>query len=157
MEGETRKIKVSLTEDRPVEEAARGSLQTYLMGLSVPEKVELAGKGNKEVRDILSRDPNRLVARAVMSSPRLTEADVVFYAASAQTNEEILRMIGENRDYVGNPNILLSLVSNPRTPAPIALRYLVRLKVNELGVIGRNRGISALVRQEAKRLLLRKR
>ncbi|HZW35700.1 MAG TPA: hypothetical protein VFF01_02085 [Candidatus Deferrimicrobiaceae bacterium] len=157
MEGETRKIKVSLTEDRPVEEGARGSLQTFVMELSVPEKVELAGKGNKEVREILSRDPNRLVARAVMSSPRLTEADVVFYAASAQTNEEILRMIGENREYVSNSNILLSLVSNPRTPVPVSLRYLVRLKVNELGNISRNRSISALVRQEAKRLLLRRR
>ncbi|HEY7528614.1 MAG TPA: hypothetical protein VH660_05630 [Candidatus Deferrimicrobiaceae bacterium] len=157
MEGETRKIQVSLTEDRPVEEAARGSLQAYVKGLSVPGKVELAGKGNKEVREILSRDPNRIVARAVMSSPRLTEADIVFYAASTQTNEEILRMIGENREYVSNPRILLSLVSNPRTPAPVAMRYLVNLKVNELAIIGRNRGISALVRQEAKRLLLRKR
>jgi hypothetical protein len=127
------------------------------MGLSVPEKVELAGKGNKEVREFLSKDPNRMVARSVMSSPRLTEADVAFYAASAQTNEEILRMIGENREYVSNSTILLSLVSNPRTPAPVALRHLVRLKGNELGVIVRNRSISALVRQEAKRLLLRKR
>ncbi|NJD62120.1 MAG: hypothetical protein FIA93_05300 [Deltaproteobacteria bacterium] len=157
MEDETRKIKVSLTEDPPAGEGVRGSIQNFIMGLSVPEKVELAGKGNKEVREILSRDPNRMVARAVMSSPRLTDADVGFYAAAAQTNEEILRAIGENREYMSNSNILLALVSNPRTPAPVALRHLSRLKANELGIIGRNRSVSALVRQEAKRLLLRKR
>jgi hypothetical protein len=107
MEGETRKIRISLTDDRPVEENVRGSIQNFIMGLGVPERVELAGKGNKEVRLILSRDPNKMVARAVMYSPRLSEADVMSYAASTQTNEDVLRMIGENREYMSNPKMLI--------------------------------------------------
>ncbi len=157
MEGENRKIKVSLTEDQPVDEGVRGSLQNFIAGLAVPQKVELAAKGNREVRQILSRDPNKMVARAVMSSPRLSDADVVSYAASALTNEEVLRVIAENREYMNNHNVLWSVISNPRSPVSAAMRSLLRLNVNELNLISHNRSISALVRREAKRLAIRRR
>lgn len=157
MEGENRKIKVSLTEDQPVDEGVRGSLQNFIAGLAVPERVELAAKGNKEVRQILSRDPNKIVARAVMYSPRLSEADVVSYAASALTNDEVLRIIAENREYMNNHNLLWLVISNPRSPVSAAMRFLLRLNVNELNLISHNRSISALVRREAKRLAIRRR
>jgi hypothetical protein len=157
MDGETRKIRISLTEDRPVEESVRGSLQNFIAGLTVPQKVELAAKGNREVRQILSRDPSDLVARAVIGSPRLSDGDVVSYASSTLTNDEVLRLIGENREYMSRSQVLWALVTNPRTPVPLALRFLVRLKVNELVQIGNNRGLSALVRREAKRLTVRRR
>jgi len=155
MEGENRKIKVSLTEDQAVDEGVRGSLQNFIAGLAVPERVELAAKGNKEVRQILSRDSNKMVARAVMSSPRLSEADVASYAASTLTNDEVLRAIAENREYMNNHTVLWAVLSNPRTPVSMAIRFLARLKVNELNLISRNRSISALVRREAKRLAIR--
>ena len=157
MEGENRKIKVSLTEDQPVDEDVRGSLQNFIAGLAVPQKVELAAKGNREVRQILSRDQNKMVARAVMSSPRLSDADIVSYAASALTNDEVLRVIAENREYMNNHNVLWSVISNPRSPVSAAMRFLLRLNVNELNLISRNRSISSLVRREAKRLAIRRR
>jgi hypothetical protein len=157
MEGETRKIRISLTEDHPVEEGVRGSLQNFIAGLSVPQKVELAAKGNREVRQILSRDPSDLVARAVISSPRLSDGDVVSYAASTLTNDEVLRLIAENREFMSRPQVLWSVVTNPRTPVPLVLRFLVRLKVNELVQVGHNRSLSGLVRREAKRLAVRRR
>ncbi|MBI5419326.1 MAG: hypothetical protein HZA60_04490 [Deltaproteobacteria bacterium] len=157
MESETGKIRVSLTEDRPLDDKVRGSLQTYIAGLAVPQKVELATKGNKEVRQILSRDPNRMVARAVIGSPRLSENDVMAYAASALTNEEVLRAIGENREWMSNLRLQTALVSNPRTPVPVALRLLPRLPLNELNLLCRNSSVSALVRREAKRLAVKAR
>jgi hypothetical protein len=157
MEGENRKIKVSLTEDQPVDEDVRGSLQNFIAGLAVPQKVELAAKGNREVRQILSKDQNKMVARAVMSSPRLSDADIVSYAASALTNDEVLRVIAENREYMNNHNVLWSVISNPRSPVSAAMRFLLRLNVNELNLISHNRSISALVRREAKRLAIRRR
>jgi len=157
MESEPHKIKVSLTEDQGVDEAVRGSLQSYISGLTVPQKVELSVKGNKEVRQILSRDPNKMVSRAVMGSPRLTENDVMSFASSTQTNDEILRIISENREYSSNSHVVLMLVSNPRTPLPVAMRFIGRLSVNELNNLCRNRSISALLRREAKRLAVRTR
>jgi hypothetical protein len=157
MESGPHKIKVSLTEDQAVDESARGSLQSYISGLTVPQKVELAIKGNKEVRQILSRDPNKMVSRALMGSPRLTENDIRSFSSSSQTNEEVLRLISENREHSSNTQVVLMLVSNPRTPVPVAMRFLGRLKVNELNNLCRNHSVSALLRREAKRLAMRTR
>jgi hypothetical protein len=157
MEGETRKIRVSLTEDQPVDNAVRGSLQKLISGLAVPQKLELAVKGNKEVRQILSRDANSTVARAVARSPRLDPNDVTSYASSPLTNEEILRDIGENKEWMANQILLKAVVSNPRTPVPVAMRLLVRLSVAELTLLYRNRNLNMVIRREAKRLAVRRR
>lgn len=146
-----RKVKVSLTEDRPIPEEARGSLQTYVAGLPVPRKVELAARGNREVRTILSRDPNATVARAVVNSPRLSEADVQQYAGSSLTNEDILRAIGESREWGRSSRVKSLLVANPRTPTAVALRFLGHLSVSELTLISNNRNVPPAVRREAKR------
>jgi hypothetical protein len=157
MEGETRKIKVSLTEDRPLEEGVRGSLRNFISGLAVPQKVELASKGNSEVRQILSRDPNKMVARAVILSPRLSMNDVAAYAASPLTNEEVLRAIGEDREWMSHPSLVKAIVSNPKTPVPVAMRHLVHLRPPELNLLSRNPNVHAAVRREAKRLATRRR
>ena len=149
-----RKVRVSLTEDQPVSEEVRVSLQSYLSTLTVPQKVELAAKGNKEVRLILSRDPSSLVARAVVNSPRVSEADVVAYSGSALTNEEILRFIAENREWSKSIRVKALLVANPRTPTAVAMRFLGHLPISDLNVVARNRNISSVLRREAKRRVI---
>jgi hypothetical protein len=145
----------NLTEDGPVDEKARESLQNFIGKQSIPTKVELAAKGNREVRQILSRDPNKLVARAVIESPRLSESDVLDYVSSSLTNDEVLRAIGENREWMSKVRLVMLLVSNPRTPPPVSLRFLPRLSVADLNLLHRNRNIPVLVRREAKRLAVR--
>jgi len=157
MENDPKKIKISLTEDQAVDDSVRGSLQNYISGLSVPQKVELALKGNKEVRQILSRDPNTMISRSLMNSPKLTDNDILSFSSSSQTNDEVLRLIAENREYANNNQVVLMLVTNPRTPVPVGLRFLGRLRVNELNNLCRNRSVSAVLRREAKRLAVRAR
>jgi hypothetical protein len=152
-----RKIRVSLTEDHPVGEEIRGSLQSYIAGLTVPQKVGLTAKGNKEVRLILSRDPNSLVARAVVNSPRISESDVIAYAGSSLTSEDVLRGIADNREWVKNIRVKLLLVSNPRTPPAVAMRFLGHLPLTDLGILSRNRNIPTIIRREAKKRLVRNR
>jgi len=149
-----RKVRISLTEDQPVGEEVRVSLQSYLSTLTVPQKVELAARGNKEVRLILSRDPSSLVARAVANSPRISEADVLSYAGSALTNEDVLRVIAENREWSRNVRVKVLLVTNPRTPPAVAMRFLGHLPIGDLNVLARNRNISSVLRREAKRRVL---
>ena len=145
------KVKVSLTEDRPVPVEVLGSLQTYISGLSMPKKVELAARGNREVRKILSRDANNLVARAVSNSPRLSELDVLEYSGSSLTNEDVLRAIGESREWSKNRRVKMLLVSNPRTPVSLAMRFLGHLSVQELSLLAANRNVPAAVAREARR------
>lgn len=148
------KVKVSLTEDRPIPEAAHGSLQRYLSELPVPKRVELAARGNREVRKILSRDPNHLVARAVANSPRLSERDVLEYAGSSLTHEDVLRMVGESREWSKNRRVKVLLVSNPKTPTSLAIRFLGHLSVPELSLLAANKNIPAAVAREAKRRVI---
>ncbi len=150
---EKRTVRLSLTQDESIGEDARGSLQSYISNMTVPQKVELATKGNKEVRQILSRDPSSLVARAVVNSPRLTDSDVIAYAGSSLTNEDVLRGIAEDREWSKNVRVKLLLVSNPRTPTAVAMRFLGHLSVTDLGILSRNRNIATIIRREAKNRL----
>ncbi len=148
-----RRACVSLTEDRPVGEEEQRSLAAHIAGLTVPGKVELAVTGNREVRRILSRDASSMVARAVIGSPKLSEEDVVSYAASSLTHEEVLRFIAGSRQWTANRQVVAALVQNPRTPPPAAIRFLKSYQTGELRILSQNRSLSAAVRQEAKRLL----
>lgn len=149
--GATRKVRLSLIEDHPVAPELRKPLEQFLARLTIPQKVELATKGNREVRGILARDPSAMVARAVIASPRLSEGDVLAYAGSPLTNDEILRAIGESREWLRNRKTVVLLATNPRTPPGAGLKLLGLLSVHELNLLARNRNVPAVVRREAKR------
>jgi hypothetical protein len=157
MSDNARKVRVSLTKDHAVDENVRASLHSYITKLTVPQKVELTSKGNREVRLILSRDPSSLVARALVISPRISESDVILYAGSAQTNEDVLRGIAENREWSKNLRVKLLLVSNPRTPPAVALRFLGHLSTSDLGILARNPNVSMIIRREAKKRVIQTR
>lgn len=142
-----------LTEERPIGEEERSSIASQVARLTVPGKVELAVKGNREVRRILSRDASSMVARAVIASPKLSEDDIVSYAASSLTHEDVLRFIADSRQWTANRQVVSALVLNPRTPPPAAIRFLKSYQTIELRILSQNRSLSAAVRQEAKRLL----
>lgn len=142
-----------LTQERSIGGGERSSIAARVARLSVPEKVELAVKGNREVRRILSQDASSMVARAVTGSPKLTEDDIISYAASSKTHEDVLRFIADNQQWTANRQVVSALVQNPRTPPPAAIRFLKSFQTNELRVLSQNRSLSAVVRQEAKRLL----
>jgi hypothetical protein len=146
-------VGAALTEDRPIGENERSSIAAQISKISVPGKVELAAKGNREVRQILSRDANSMVARAVIASPKLTEDDIISYAASSLTHGDVLRFIADSRQWTANRQVVTALVQNPRTPPPAVIRFLKSYQAGELRVLSQNRSLSAVVRQEAKRLL----
>jgi hypothetical protein len=141
------------TEERPIGEDERSSIAAQIAKISVPGKVELAGKGNREVRRILSRDASSMVARAVIGSPKLTEDDIISYAASSLTHGDVLRFIADTKQWTANRQVVTALVQNPRTPPPAVIRFLKSYNASELRILSQNRSLSAAVRQEAKRLL----
>ena len=44
--------------------------------MSFPQRLNAAVKGNREMRAILIRDPNKLIAASVPSSPKVAEAEI---------------------------------------------------------------------------------
>ena len=90
--------------DRPMVDTAGGpdiaddaddekSAMQRLSEMTVPQKMSRATKGTREERAILIRDPNKLIAVAVLSSPKLTASEVESIAKMSSVSDEILRII----------------------------------------------------------------
>jgi hypothetical protein len=130
--------------------APSGSEANRLASLSVMEKVKVAMRGSREARSVLIRDPNRLVGAAVLSSPKLTEAEVERFAKMANVSDEVLRVIGTNRTWTKNYGVLAGLVRNPKTPVAIALRLLNRVNDRDVKMLAIDRNIPEPVRLAAR-------
>ena len=55
-----------------------------LQAMNVPQKVQRATKGSREERAILIRDPNKMIAMAVLSSPKLTISEIEGFAQGGE-------------------------------------------------------------------------
>jgi hypothetical protein len=129
------------------------NLSLRIQRMSVSEKIQLALKGNKEVRTLLIRDPNKDVAISVIENPKITETEVELIAQSRNVPEEILRNISKNREWMKSYSIMNSLVNNPKTPIGVSLPLLSTLKNKELHYIEKSKGVPSVLRITAKRLL----
>ncbi len=156
---EAKKEGVELTEksDLKVSEKDLGekelTLYQKLLRMTVSQKIDRALKGTKEERTLLIRDSNKVVAMAVIQSPKITEQEVAAIAGMRNVHKDVLRYIGTNRQFLKKYRIILALVKNPKTPPDIALTLLKRIGERDLKSLVRDRGISEFVRQAASRLL----
>jgi hypothetical protein len=121
--------------------------------LNTAEKIITALKGSREERSILIRDPNRLVATAVLGSPRITEAEIESISAMKGVSDEILRTIGNHREWTKRYTVLNNLVRNPRTPVGIALSMVPRLNPRDIKGIAVDRNVPEPVRKQAQKFV----
>ena len=121
--------------------------------LNTAEKLITALKGSREERAILIRDPNRLVATAVLGSPRLTDPEIEAIAGMKGVSDEILRKIGHHREWTKRYQVVKNLVSNPRTPIGIALTLVPRLSPHDIKSISVDRNVPEPVRKQAQKFV----
>jgi len=124
--------------------------------LGVSEKIKYALTGDKEWRSILIRDSNKQVSGAVIKNPRITDGEVLAICKSAIQNDEVIRTICQNREWVKNYQIRKALVENPRTPLANALRFLSTLGEKDLAALAKSKNISSVLVNQARRLLMQK-
>jgi len=117
------------------------------------EKIKYALFGTREIRAILIRDTNREVARAVLRSPKLTANEIEAIAAMRSVSDDVLREIGNSRDWLKNSIIVNNLVKNPKTPPMLAQRLMPRLRIQELMLMARDRSLPDATRNNAQRLI----
>ncbi|HPW69679.1 MAG: hypothetical protein WDA72_01685 [Desulfomonilia bacterium] len=113
-----------------------------IQAMSVSEKLDLARKGSKEARSILIRDANKLVQLAVIQSPKITEGEVLMIANNRQINEEVLKHVAINREWLKNYQVRVALANNPKTPLPEALRQVAYLKARELTQLAKSKSVA---------------
>ncbi len=134
----------------------RETLIQRINRMSAVEKIKMALTGNQESRLILIRDSNKIVARAVLQSPKLTDAEVEAFAAAKNVSEEVLRLIAMNRAYIKSYGVARSLVNNPRAPLDISLPLINRMNDKDLKLLTTNRNIPETIRTMAIKLVKQK-
>ena len=127
----------------------RMSLTQKVSRMNVSERVQLALKGSKDERMILIRDPSKVVYRAVLQSPKITESEIEGFAAMKNIADEALRIMGTSRKFLKIYSVVRNLVSNPRTPLDVSLGLMSRLVESDLKNLTRNRNVPETVRNLA--------
>ncbi|CAM4086586.1 hypothetical protein COSO111634_32915 [Corallococcus soli] len=139
-------------DETPMEEGKRQTLAQRIMKMSIAEKIKLATLGNKEARTSLIRDTNKLVCVAVIRSPRITDGEVLSCAANRAINEDVLRVIYNNREWTKMQKVKLALVKNPKVPLTVTMKFLNTLRDAELKDLARDKNVPAAVQSFAKKL-----
>lgn len=142
-------------EGEAAEEEFRSKYQ-LAQTMGVGEKIKAALTGDKEWRSLLIKDSNKLVNGAVVKNPRITEAEILTISKSVIQNDEIIRVICMNKDWIKNYEIRKALVLNNKTPLPIALRYMTSLSEKDVAAIAKSKNISSVLANNARRLLATK-
>ena len=124
-----------------------------LASMTVPEKVKCAMKGTREMRSILIRDPNRMVAAAVLSCPKVNEAEVEAFAKMGNVSEDILRTIATSRAWTKAYTVTLSLVKNSKTPVALSMNLMQRLTESDVKKLSADRNVPEALRLAARKRL----
>ena len=127
------------------------TLLQKLQRMTFTERVKAAMRGTREMRAILIRDPNKVVSTAVLSSPKVSEAEVESFAKMATVSEDVLRTIAMNRAWLKNYGVVLALTKNSKTPLAISLNLLNRLTERDTTAISTDRNVPDPLRIAARR------
>ncbi len=130
----------------------RQTLLQRLATMTVAQRVQFAIKGGSEDRRTLIRDPNKVVQRAVLQSPRLTDQEVEAFASMSSLTDEILRLIAKNRNFRKNYVVVRNLMNNPKTPLDVSLHMLPILNPLDLKRLCTNKNIPETLRTTANKL-----
>jgi hypothetical protein len=120
------------------------------------QKVKTALIGSQEERMCLVRDANKLVARAVLQSPKVSDHEVENFASMKEISEELLRLIAQSRRFMKNYAVIRALVNNPRTPIDAGLPLLHHINDRDLKWLVLNRNVSDVIRGTANKFIRRK-
>jgi len=137
-------------------EERRDSVLQKIAKLDIRGRITLAMRGSKEDRSILIRDSTKLVAIAVLESPKVSDGEVEKFALQKNVLEAVLRAIPLKRRFAKNYNIMRNLVQNPRTPLDLSLGLMKNLLIHDLKNLSGNKEVSDTIRKLALRMFKQK-
>jgi hypothetical protein len=130
----------------------RETLMQRVAHMNVVQRLTLALKGGRTERMLLIRDPNKLVQRCVLQSPRLTDTEVEAFASMSNLTAELLRAISLTRTFMKNYSVVRNLTNNPKTPLDVSLHLMPRLTATDLVKLTTNKNVPETLRSSAVKL-----
>jgi hypothetical protein len=137
-------------------EEQRGSALQKIAKLDTKGRILLAMKGTKEERSLLIRDGTKIVALAVLESPKITDSEVERYSSQKNVLEAVLREISMKRRFIKQYPIIRNLTFNPRTPIDVSLGLLKNLLIQDLRSLSGNKEVCDTVRKLATKMFRQK-
>lgn len=138
------------------DEPTPGEDPQLLSALPIKQKLKLASRGTREQRAQLIRDPNRMVAAAVLSSPKLTESEIEAFAKMQNVAEDVLRVIGTNRAWLKNYGVVVALVRNAKTPPAVSMQLLPRITERDVKMLAVDRNVPEALRLAARKFAVKR-
>src|SRR5204862_7864463 len=129
----------------------RLSASQQLAKMGMMQRLKAAVKGTREMRAILIRDPNKMICAAVLSSPKLSDAEVASFAKMQNVSEDVLRVIASNRSWTKSYSVILALVKNPKTPVAMSSNFLQRLTTKDVAMVAVDRNVPEALRAAARK------
>jgi hypothetical protein len=126
------------------------NLYQRLLTMSVPAKIQLALKGNKEARTLLIRDNNKIIQGSVLDSPKLTDSEVELFTKMKNLPDEIFRKIARSHEFMKKYAVVRGLVFNAKVPPGVTMGLLPRIQDADLQILMKDKNVTELTRRQAK-------
>ncbi len=132
-----------------LKDAKSKPIATLIGKMNMAQKIRLATLGNASARAVLVRDGAKNVALAAIKSPAVSVGEATAYARSKEVAEDVLRFIGNKRDWMRYYEVKHALVANPKAPTALALRLVNHLRDKDVRALSTSRNIPAAVKNAA--------
>ena len=127
-----------------------------LMNLNTQQKVRLALVANRATRSLLIQSPIKMIPLAVLKNPKLTEIEILNYAQQRNLVEDVALAIAKDTKWMRNYQVKLAIVSNPKTPLSVAIKFMPHLHDNDLKSLSRDKTVSSILSRAAYTTLLKR-
>ena len=156
LQGEVEAAPEVTMSDEALTSKDRESLMVTITRMGAVDKIKSALTGNMETRMLLIRDSNKVVARAVLQSSKLSPMEIEGYASAKNVSEEVLRLIAGNRKFRKIYSVIRALVNNPRAPLDVTMPLVIKLNDRDLKGLGMNRNVPDAIRGMAVKIVKQK-
>lgn len=124
--------------------------------MDVSERFRLSTTANRAERAILLRDRSAQVLMGLLSHPRLSDQELLQLIRSAHVTPNLLQRIAKEKKWTSQKGVPFALVRNAKTPPPVAVSLMSKLKWDQLRVIGKMMGLREQVRRAALKRLTKR-
>jgi hypothetical protein len=131
----------------------RRNLSEKILNMGIPEKQRLAALANREARNLLIRDPNKMISLNVLKNAKINESEILHYARRRDLSPDILSAIAQDQKWKKNYSIKFALASNPKTPFSVSISFVSQLNERDLKLLSRDKSVSSVLRRRAQEVL----
>jgi hypothetical protein len=134
----------------------RQNLHRKILDMGIPERQRLAILGNREARNLLIRDPNKMISLNVLKNAKINESEVLQYAQRRDLAQDIVLAIAQDQKWRKNYPIKFALVCNPKTPLSVSITFVSHLHERDLKLLARDKNVSSVLRRRGEEILHKK-